>query len=122
MVLLFVLLLLVLGSAAVATIPRHNVYRGQHYNWLHTRPLSIQHRTIDLFSDLITETISSRSYLQCSSHCLGNIKCAGILYDEQQNCHLLSATTGIKEQADESGTVKVILYGLDDSGKVGHIV
>ena len=121
MIFQLLLLLLICMNAVMATTPRHNVYRGQKYNWLETKSFKVQQITIAQISELITETIFSRSHLQCSSHCLGNTKCAGILYDEQQNCHLLSATTGIREQASESGSVQVILYGIEDGGKVKYM-
>ena len=121
MILQLSLLLLTCLNAVMATTPRHNVYRGQKYNWLETKSFKVQQITIAQISELITETIFSRSHLQCISHCLGNTKCAGILYDEQQNCHLLSATTGIREQASESGSVQVILYGIEDGVKVKYM-
>ena len=113
-----VLLIQLLLSINIAAALRLNIYKAPGLNILNTRTFHIHEGTIGYLAANIAETFSSRSFLQCSSYCLGNTKCSGILYDEQQNCHLLSATTGIREQADDSGTVKVILYGQDPDGKV----
>ena len=114
-----VLLIQLLLSINIAAALRLNIYKAPGLNILNTRTFHIHESTIGDLAAHIAETFSSRSFLQCSSYCLGNTKfCSGILYNEQQNCYLLSATTGIREQADDSGTVKVILYGQDPDGKV----
>ena len=116
-----ILLFLKLGTT-VALTPHHNVYRGQQFNWQETHSFQITQSTVGQFTSLATETAPSRSFLRCSSECLMNKKCAGIMYDEEQRCHLLNGITGIREQAQESGEVRVILYGIDEAGKVQNDV
>ena len=112
--LLFLPLLSINISAALLL----NTYKVSWINILKAKTFYIHESTIGDLAANIAETFSSRSFLQCSSHGLETSKYAGILYDELHNCRLLSATTGIREQADDSGTVKVILYGADPDGKV----
>ena len=104
-----------------ASVELHlNVFRVQGSSLLQAKSFLIQETTLGQVAERIAEIIGTTSFIQCNSYCLRNNKCLGILYDEQQNCHLLNSTCGIalREQADDSGTVKVILYGVDVDGMV----